>query len=287
MDMGLVLIALASAFCFALALVLTQFGLRTTKPMNGAAIAVPTTAVLFVLISPFTVPWDMWHGRSVMIFAAVGLFFPVAVTLLTFSANRIIGPNLTGTLGNLTPLFAVALAVALLDEVPRIAQMAGIAAICAGVAMLFAGRGHGDMRPALWAWALPLGAALLRGVVQPLVKLGLDAWPSPFAAATIGYVVSAMVLGGVVITARGRWETPPRAGVAWFVAVGAVNGAAVLLLYMALDRGPVIIVAPLVACYPLITLILNRICLGQGSVSGLAVGGIFITVAGVGLLLRS
>ena len=128
---------------------------------------------------------------------------------------------------------------------------------------------------------------MLRGVVQPLVKLGLDAWPSPFAAATIGYVISALVLGGVVITARGRWETPPRAGVAWFVAVGAVNGAAVLLLYMALDRGPVIIVAPLVACYPLITLILNRICLGQGSVSGLAVGGSFITVAGVGLLLRS
>ena len=110
MDTVLILIALASAFCFALALVLTQFGLRTTAPLTGAAIAVPTTALLFLVISPLTVAWDQWASPSATTFAVVGLFFPVAVTLLTFSANRRIGPNLTGTLGNLTPLFAVVLA---------------------------------------------------------------------------------------------------------------------------------------------------------------------------------
>ncbi len=285
MDTALVLTALASAFCFALALVLTQFGLRTAQPMTGAAIAVPTTAVLFVLLSPVTVQWADWHTPSALKFAAAGIFFPVAVTLLTFSANRHIGPNLTGTLGNLTPLFAVALAVLLLGEIPSGPQLAGIAAICAGVAMLFMGRSRTPTAP--WLLALPLAAALVRGVVQPVVKLGLLDWPNPFAAATVGYVVSALVMGGVMAARRGNWQTPPRHGLAWFVAVGVTNGAAVVLLYMALARGPVTIVAPLVASYPLLTLALNRCLLGQSELSKFALAGILITVAGVGLLLRS
>jgi drug/metabolite transporter (DMT)-like permease len=287
MDTVLILIALASAFCFALALVLTQFGLRITAPLTGAAIAVPTTALLFLVISPLTVAWNQWACSSATTFAVVGLFFPVAVTLLTFSANRRIGPDLTGTLGNLTPLFAVVLAIVLMGEAPSATQELGIVAICAGVALLFVGRGNGDARPALWTLGLPLSAAFLRGIAQPMVKWGLADWPSPFAAVTIGYMVSAVVMGGVILGRRDGGDWPARAGIWWFIAVGVVNGAAVLLLYMALSRGPVTIVAPLVACYPLLTLILNRLFLGQSIPTRFALAGIFITVTGVGLLLRS
>ena len=287
MDTVLILIALASAFCFALALVLTQFGLRTTAPLTGAAIAVPTTALLFLVISPLTVAWDQWSCSSATTFAVVGLFFPVAVTLLTFSANRRIGPNLTGTLGNLTPLFAVVLAIVLMGEAPNATQGLGIVAICAGVALLFVGRGNGDARPALWTLGLPLSAAFLRGIAQPIVKWSLADWPSPFAAVTIGYMVSAVVMGGVILGRRIGGDWPAQAGICWLIAVGVVNGAAVLPLYIALSRGPVTIVAPLVACYPLLTLILNRLFLGQSIPTRFALAGIFITIAGVGLLLRS
>ena len=287
MDIPLSLIALTSAFCFALALVLTQFGLQTTTPYTGAAIAVLTTALLFLLISPFTVAWDQWVGPSAATFAVVGLFFPVAVTLLTFSANRRIGPNLTGTLGNLTPLFAVMLAIILMDEAPNAIQGLGIGAICAGVALLFIGKGNGDARPPLWALILPLGAAFLRGIAQPMVKWGLADWPSPLAAVTIGYIVSAVVMASVVLSLRHNGDWPDRSAIWWFIAVGVVNGAAVLLLYVALSRGPVTVVAPLVASYPLLTLTLNRLFLGQSLPTWHALAGIFITITGVGLLLRS
>ena len=287
MDIPLSLIALTSAFCFALALVLTQFGLQTTTPFAGAAIAVPTTALLFLMISPFSVAWDQWVGPSATAFAMVGLFFPVAVTLLTFSANGRIGPNLTGTLGNLTPLFAVILAIVLMGEAPNATQGLGIATICAGVALLFVGKGNGDARPPLWALILPLGAAFLRGIAQPIVKWGLADWPSPLAAVTIGYIVSAVVMGGVVLSRRHNGDWPDRSTIWWFIAVGVVNGAAVLLLYVALSRGPVTVVAPLVACYPLLTLILNRLFLSQSFPTRYALAGVFITITGVGLLLRS
>ena len=47
--------------------------------------------------------------------------------------------------------------------------------------------------------------------------------------------------------------------------VGLLNGLAVLTMYAALARGPVAVVAPLVACYPLATLAFSRLLLGAGS----------------------
>jgi uncharacterized membrane protein len=78
-----------------------------------------------------------------------------------------------------------------------------------------------------------------------------------------------------------------RRGWAWFVPVGLLNGAAVLAMYAALVRGPVAVVAPLVACYPLATLAFSRVLLGAGGLTLAAAVGAAITVAGVAILLRA
>jgi drug/metabolite transporter (DMT)-like permease len=288
MDITLLAIAFASAFCFALALVLTQFGLRSLAPMDGARISVPVTALVFILLSPLTVTFGQWHPHSLALFAAAGMVFPVAVTMLTFASNRRIGPNLTGTLGNLTPLFAVGIAALLLGEVPGTGQLAGIAIICAGIVTIFTRRGAVPHGIPAWAVLLPLAAALIRGLVQPIVKLGLEDWPDPFAAVTVGYAVSATLILALAAMRRGPARLIPAGqGRQWFVAVGVVNGLAVLTLYAALARGPVTVVAPLVACYPLFTLLLNRIVLGDRTLSPQLVIGVAVTVAGVAVLLMT
>ncbi len=287
MDSLLVALSLTSAVCFALALVLTQLGLRALTPLSGTSISVPTTTALFLLLSPFTVDLGQWRTESALVFAVVGLLYPVTVTLLTFAATRAIGPNLTGVLGNLAPVFAVAIAVVLLGETPRVGQLAGLIVVCAGIALLFAGR-HPAVRgiPA-WAWALPLGAALVRGLIQPAVKIGLEGWPNPFAAVTIGYLVSSTL----ILTAKAVDRNPAAAATSrawgWFVPVGLCNGLGVLSLYSALGRGPVTIVAPLVACYPVFTLLLNRLLLADRSLPAQAVSGVLVTVAGIALILAS
>ena len=45
---------------------------------------------------------------------------------------------------------------------------------------------------------LPLAGAALRGLAQPVASYGLLAWPDPFAAALIGYLVSAAIVLAVV-----------------------------------------------------------------------------------------
>ena len=82
-------------------------------------------------------------------------------------------------------------------------------------------------------------------------------------------------------------DPPTSVGQIRFAPVGLLNGLSVLAMYAALARGPVAIVAPLVACYPLATLAFSRVLLGSGGITWSAGFGVAITVAGVALLLRA
>ena len=169
-----IVLAFASAFCFGAGLVLTQLGLRYLSPLSGAAIAIPSSTLLLICISPVALAGATVAWSAVAIFAAVGLLYPGAATLLTFAANRALGPVITGTLGNLAPLFAVALAFVMLGEPLRSAQLGGLVAIVAGVVLLTAGRGENAGHWRSWYLLLPLVAAAIRGFIQPVSKLGLE-----------------------------------------------------------------------------------------------------------------
>lgn len=281
--------ALGAAVLFAAGLVFTAIGLRHRSARRGAAVSIPTATALFVLAAPFALDLSRFDWTAALIFAAAGLGYPALVTLLTFESARRVGPGIAGALGNLTPLFAVGFAAILLGETPRPGQAAGIAAIVAGVMLIsFPGRLPGGARAALgWAIALPLAAAALRGLIQPGVKAGLGIWPDAFAASAIGYIVSAAVVtGSAGIGGEPPAPAPRAAGRLWFGLIGLCNGFAVMALYFALNLAPVAFVSPIVATYPLFTLLFGAIVLprGQGPAPRQIVG-IVTTVSGVGLLL--
>jgi drug/metabolite transporter (DMT)-like permease len=298
--------------------VLTQVGLRYVAPLSGAAIAIPSSTALFICVAPFALADATPVWVAVPIFAAIGLMFPGTVTLLTFAANRALGPVMTGTLGNLAPLFAVSLAFLILGEALRVLQLGGVLAIVAGIVVLTAVRGANAQSWRSWYLLLPLAAAALRGATQATVKLGLEIWPSPFAAALTGFLVSTVVVLTAARIGAGRFvadaaaradepgsgEYPARAltkwwprwplaslasaaprGLLWFAAVGWCNGLAALLMYVALAKGSVALVSPLVATYPLVTVVGSTLLFGKVE-GGLQLAfGVALTVVGVALLI--
>jgi drug/metabolite transporter (DMT)-like permease len=283
-----VILALVSALCYGLGLTLTQFGLRDVPPAAGAAISIPTSTLLFVAASPIGLAGTTPAWTALPIFAAVGLVFPAAATLITFAANRRLGPVITGSLGNLAPVFAVLLAFVLLGEPLRLGQMLGLAIILAGVLVLTGLRVRPNAGWASWYVVLPLVTAALRGFIQPVIKLGLAIWPSPYAAVLVGYLVSAAVVVTALRLRTGRWRPTANArGLRWFAGVGACNGLAVLLMYAALARGPVSIVSPLVATYPLVTVVASALARHAVENQIRVTLGAALTVAGVGLLLAT
>lgn len=222
------------------------------------------------------------------IFAAVGLVFPAIVTLLTFSATRRMGPTVTNATSSTAPLFAILFAAAFIGEQLTSARVAGAIILALGVAALSLSPVRSPRQWPLWLLALPLLASAVRGGALTLTKHGLNLWPEPFAASLIGYTVSAAVIVAVQGTRSGEGgpQSSLRAALPWFMAVGALNGFAVLAMYTALGKGEVGLVSPLVASSPLFTLLLSLVFLRDERM-GLHVWlGVALTVAGAGLVVQ-
>jgi drug/metabolite transporter (DMT)-like permease len=281
-----ILFAFASATLLGAGVVTAQLGLRTVEPLSGAAISVPAFTILFLLASPLLLAGEPVVWRGLPIFMAIGLFFPASLTLLTFVSNRALGPVITSTLGNLAPLFAVAFAVVLLHEPLHAPQMAGLVLAVAGAVIITVTRPADLGHWRSWVLLLPLASALIRGIAPPIIKLGLEVWPSPLWGCLIGYVMSSLVLLAVQRIRKGTFVVEgPRAGRFWFTVTGISNGLSALALFAAVRNGPIALVAPLLAIYPLVTVILSAIMLKHVAITLRIVAGTVLTVAGVALVL--
>ena len=107
---------------------------------------------------------------------------------------------------------------------------------------------------ALWALALPLGTAAIRGVMMPALKAGQETAPNPLFAFLIMASVSTVMIFGVHVVRR---ETmgKPNLGWLWFTGAGGVQLLGLVFLAMALRAGDVAIVSPLSSIAPICALI--------------------------------
>jgi len=280
-----VLLALSSMFGFGAGFVLTQFGLRWMPPWVGVAISIPTSTLLFWCLAPFFLHPSGGDLKAVALFACVGLVFPGTAALLNFESNRLMGPNIAGALSSLTPVFAVVLAIVVLGEHIRVPQLLGLATLVIGISLMY--RVHVILSArSLWLMALPVASSAIRGVIQPVAKLGFAWWPNPIAAVVVSYTVSSTVLiVAALIRAGGTVPAIDYRGALWFAAIGLCNGLAVLAMYGALACGPVTIVSPVIAGYPLVTLLLSRALLAKEEAGPQLIVGVAGVVCGVVLLL--
>ena len=286
MNMAAPLLALAAAACFGSALIVTQFGLRYATPIAGATVSVTFTLLVWLTLSPFLLDLQGWHWGALALFGLVGVFYPAIVTLLTYESNRQLGPTLTGAVSCTAPLFAVVTAVLVLGERLTLPSAAGGAVIVAGLILLTV-RAPLQRAPG-WRLLLPVSGALLRGVAQTLTKLGLALWPNPFAAALVGYATSAAVMWSTdTAVSRRQGRRVTGAGILWFMAVGTLNGGAVLLMYYALNIGSVSVVSPVVATYPLFTMLFSAIFLKTEMLTPKAVAGVMLAVCGVAVIVTA
>lgn len=133
----------------------------------------------------------------------------------------------------------------------------------------------------------PVAGAIVRGLAQVGIKAGLLLWPNPFAASLIGYVMSSVTVASadrLRNEARGRRT---KAGIAWFMLTGVLNGAGMLLMYTALSLAPVWQVAPIVASYPLVTALMGAVLLPDEKLTLRVAAGAALTVAAVAYLVGS
>ena len=82
------LLALAAAVCFAVALILTQYGLRTMPSWRSPLYSICGSAILAWLFAILFVDPATFQTRAALIFAAVGVVFPAVVSILSVRSAR-------------------------------------------------------------------------------------------------------------------------------------------------------------------------------------------------------
>lgn len=287
------LIALAAAAAFGTSGVASKRGLAHVEALTGTLVTVGTCSTLYLLTAPLWMRAGDWFTAGFWIFALTGIMQPALSMYFANEAYSRAGATVVSTFAGTTPLFAAALAVSFLDERLTLAIAAGTVLTVAGITTLAwmpgpggagAAVGRGGVAAAL---AFATLTAAIRGISHVIGKVGIDLLPNPFMAGFCSFAVSFFILAAVYRWRRRRWPgTLPRPGLIWFCITGCCVALGIGLLYTALMMGTVTVVAPIVATFPVFTL-LAAAAFGDERITGKALSGVALVVAGVAVISAS
>ncbi len=279
-----VLLSLAAAILFAFGNQYSRVALRYVDSQTAVLWQIGVSVSIYWLAAPFYMEAWYWTASVLPLLVVLGCFRPLVSANLGMAGTRILGPTINATVSATAPLFGVALGVFLLAETLSWEVALGSVGIVAGV-ILISWRGQSSRAWPLVALLLPIGAALVRSLSHAFSKLALEEIPSPFFVALVAYSVSfVLALANQARTGRSGFDAVAAGGVKWLLVTGACYGTAVLVLNTALLHGRLIVVAPIVACAPLFTLLLGAAVFREDAITRRVVIAVLIAVPSVALI---
>lgn len=286
--MAVEVLALGAALAYASSQVVTKFATRSGSVVAGFVVSLGTGTVVLGALAAWRVPsWQMAP-------AAVGLFVLAGVAgagigrLLMMRAVRDAGASVASPVqSSAQPVVATVAAVTLLGEGVSAGRLLALALVVTGLWVCARGGSANLAAHAasvrVVAWPVAGGAALAAADV--LRKTGMQWHPDPVLGAFIG--VAAAFVGWLVVLAlrapRVPVAHPPSYG--WYALHGLLTAAGAVLLLTALRAGDLSLVAPIVACQPVVVVALGALVLRRFEVlrPGTVVGAV-VVFAGVALL---
>ena len=279
-----VLLSLAAAVLFAFGYQISRLALRYVDSQTAVFWQIGVSVSIYWLAAPFYMEAWYWTASVLPLLVVLGCFRPLLSANLGMAGTRILGPTISATLSATSPLFGVALGVLLLAEVLSWEIAVGTVGIVAGV-ILISSHGPTSRTWPLVALLLPIGAAFVRSLSHAFSKIALEEIPSPFFVALVTYSVSfVLALANQVRSGRSAFRAVAPEGVKWLLVTGAIFGTSVLVLNMALMHGRLIVVAPIVACSPLFTLLLGAAVFREDAITRRVVLAVLIVVPCVALI---
>ncbi len=278
-----VLLALVAACLFGVSTITAKRGLLVVHPQAASLVVIGTVVALYLLSSPLWMRAQDWFTLGFWIFVLNGLMHPFLSMYLALEATARTGPTVAATLSGTAPLFAAFTAIAFLGESINAWISLGTAATVIGVMTLsWSPKGAGTLLRLAQLFAT--GAAIVRGLNHTIGKWGLETMPNVFMASFVSFSVS---FCGALLVYRLRTGTLivriPRAGLGYFVLTGVIIAVAVLCMYGGLATGRVVVVSPIIAAYPVFTL-LTALMFKQESLTLKLAAGVLLVVGGVALV---
>ena len=253
-----IVFAILSAILFALASIIAKYALAHLDELTGAFISVLTMALFFWCVAIWNLEWDFWYSKATLYFVIAGFFLPALGQRFQILAVKHVGPTLTSAIGAFLPLFAILPAILYLGETVTLFQFAGITLLVGGLILAAVGRGISWRKRAFYLLLLPLCAAIVRAIAQPISKIGYNILAEPMFAMMVMTTVSSLAVGVMLLVqgsprralsfTRGHWL---------FALVGAVTGSGILAIQVSLVAGSVTLTASLSSVAPVFSILLG------------------------------
>jgi DME family drug/metabolite transporter len=274
--------AIFSAMGWASDSVLVRLGLRRSNIFAAMlmSFAVSTACMWTYLIA--TTSLEFLSSPAMIYFVISGCVQPLLARALFYEGITRIGVARAGPLRGTEPFFATIIGVSFLHEEPGALVYLGTILIMTSL-WLISGQQDGAAKWRLLDTAFPISAALISAISQSLRKQGLKILPDPFVAVAIVTTVSLILfLIFVLTTGRAQSLRMERQSLSFFLAAALLATAAQVLNFVALGRGELSVIIPLLNTTPLFTVLLSVLFLRKvETVNRRIVFGALLMFAGI------
>lgn len=276
------IVAICSAMGWATDAVLVRYGLRQSNIFAAMLVSytVSITCMWSYLIA--TTPLDFLHSPAMIYYLISGCMQPLFARALYYEGITRIGVARAGPLRGSEPLFAAVIAITVFGEEPGWLVLIGTILIVASL-WLISGKQQGDTKWRLVDAALPISAGLISAISQSLRKQALKIVPDPFVAVAMVTTVSLILL---LVFAFGTRRAPQfrmgRGSLVFFLCAASIATLAQVANFIALGRGQLSVIIPLLNTTPLFTVLFSAVFLRNVETVNLRIiSGAALMVAGV------
>ncbi len=292
--MTAILLAFVAVLGFGSGAILARVGMQYASPLPITLVSLVSSFLLSAILAVVFASSDL-SGMPPVVLAwclLLGALNFLGGRNLNYLAVGRIGAARTSAIVSTSTVFAAVLAITLTGERPHLLVALGTAVVIGGLITalgrsIFEGNTVG--RTALFGFLLAIASAACYGSTNVVVKQLTQEHTSPLVVSTIslffGMLLVLPVAARPAITQFRRHENTLR-----FVVFAALSGVAsaiaVNTLYFALQRSEVVIISPIAAANPLVTLLLASLFLQRlENVNRWLFLGVGVTVSGVVLVV--
>ena len=279
------IIAIYSAMAWAGDAVFVRLGTRKSTIFAAMLVSYALSISLVWIYLLATTSLDFLRSPAMIYFLMSGCLQPLFARALYYEGFNRIGVARAGPLRGAEPFFAIAIAIVFLHEDPTLSVYLGTVLIVASIWMI-SWRDGAQMKWRLRDASLPLGAALVSAVSQTLRKQGLSILPNPFvASATVTSTSLVLLLLFVCSSRRTHLLRMKRQSLGFFVCGALIACSAQVSNFVALARGDLSVIIPLLNTTPLFNVIFSAVFLRNiETVTPRIVLGAIVMVTGVALI---
>ena len=279
------IVAICSAMGWAIDSVLVRQGLRQSNIFAAMLMSyvISITCVWSYLIA--TTSLEFIKSPAMIYYIISGCMQPLFARALFYEGIIRIGVARAGPLRGVEPLFAAAIAMLVFNEQPGLQVYVGTVLIVGSLWLISGKQEHSKQ----WRFVdalLPISAALISAISQTLRKQALRIIPDPFVAVAMVTTVSLiLLLGFVSATGRSHQLRMNRNSLGFFLGAALVATTAQVANFIALGRGEMSVIIPLLNITPLFTVFFSALFLRKVETVNLRIiCGAILMVGGVILI---